>query len=107
MGRSFHNKFLRVNLTDGTIKVEQPGIAYLRRYMGGWNIVADILLREVPPRIDPLGPKNKMIFTAGVIAGLPLSGSSRNAVGANSPLTSGFAVGEVGGFWAAEFKRAG
>ncbi len=107
MGRSFHNKFLRVNLTDGSIKVEEPGIPYLRRYLGGWNVVADVLLREVPAGADPLGPQNKMVFTAGVAAGLPLSGAARSAVGAKSPLTGGFGVGEVGGFWAVELKRAG
>ncbi len=107
MGRSFHNKFLRVNLTDGTIKVEEPGIAYLRRYMGGWNVVLDVLLKEVPPGADPLGPQNKLVFAAGVLAGLPISGASRNAVGAKSPLNGGFGVGEVGAAFGAEMKRAG
>ena len=48
MSSSFHNKILRVNLTDGNIRVDEPGPVYLRRYMGGWNIIADVLLREVP-----------------------------------------------------------
>ncbi len=105
--RSFHNKILRVNLSDGSIKVDEPGQVYFRSYMGGWNIVADVLLKEVPQGADPLGPENKLVFAPGVITGLPISGASRNAVGAKSPLTGGFGVGEVGGFWGAEFKRAG
>jgi len=56
VAKSYHNKILRVNLTDRTIRVEEPGPIYLRRYMGGWNIIADALLREVPPGADPLGP---------------------------------------------------
>ncbi len=107
MSRSFHNKILRVNLSRGTIAVEEPDIAYLRRYMGGWNIIADVLLREVPAGADPLGPQNKLIFAPGVLTGLPFSGSSRNAVGAKSPLTGGFGTGDVGGHWPAEFKRSG
>ena len=55
MSRSFHNKIARVNLTEGSIRVEEPGLAYLRRYMGGWNFIADTLLREVPQGADPLG----------------------------------------------------
>ena len=42
-----------------------------------------------------------------MLTGLPFSGASRNAVGAKSPLTGGFGAAEVGGFWGAEFKRAG
>lgn len=107
MAGSFHNKILRVNLTDGTTRVEEPGAIYFRRYLGGWNIIADVLLREVPAGADPLGPENKLIFAPGVLTGLPLSGVSRNAVGAKSPLTGGFGAAEVGGNWGAQFKRAG
>ncbi len=107
MPRSFHNKILRVNLSDATIKVEEPGVAYLRRYMGGWNIIADVLLREVPAGADPLGPANKLVFAPGVVTGLPISGASRNAVGAKSPLTGGFGAGEAGAAFGAELKRAG
>ena len=55
MSRSFHNRILRVNLTEGTTHVEEPGVEYLRRYMGGWNIIADVLLREVPKARTPWG----------------------------------------------------
>ena len=44
MTRSFHNKILRVNLTEGTTSVEERGQVYLRRYMGGWNVVATVLV---------------------------------------------------------------
>jgi len=107
MSRSFFNKILRVDLTDGTVRVDQPGIAYFRRYVGGWNIIVDALLREVPPDADSLGPLNKLVFAPGILTGLALAGASRNAVGAKSPLTGGFGAAEVGGFWGAELKRAG
>ena len=107
MSRSFHNKILRVNLTKGTTQVDEPGVAYFRRYMGGWNIIADTLLREVPAGADPLGPDNKLIFAPGVLTGMAISGSSRNAVGGKSPLTGAFGATEVGGFWGADLKRAG
>ena len=44
MGQSFHNKILRVNLTEGKVTVEEPGVVYFRRYVGGWNIIADVLI---------------------------------------------------------------
>ncbi|MFH1086873.1 MAG: aldehyde ferredoxin oxidoreductase family protein, partial [Chloroflexota bacterium] len=91
----------------GTITVDEPGMAYFRRYMGGWNIIADVLLREVPKGADPLGPENKLVFAPGVVTGLALSGASRNAVGGKSPLTGAFGATEVGGNFGAQFKRAG
>jgi aldehyde:ferredoxin oxidoreductase len=107
MGVSFHNKILRVNLTDRTTSVESPGPVYFRRYMGGWNIIADVLLKEVPAGADPLGPENKLIFAPGVLTGLPISGAARNAVGAKSPLTGAFGAAEVGAYWGSHLKRAG
>ncbi len=107
MPNGYHDKILRVNLSNGRIIVERPGQVYFRRYLGGWNIIADVLLREVPPRADPLGPANKLIFAPGVVTGIPLSGSGRNAIGAKSPLTGAFGAAEVGEFWGAELKRAG
>jgi aldehyde:ferredoxin oxidoreductase len=107
MSRSFHNKILYVNLTNGEIAVREPGVLYLRRYMGGWNVIADTLLREVPTGADPLGAENVLIFAPGLLTGLPFSGASRSAIGAKSPLTGAFGAAEVGGNWGAQFKRAG
>ena len=107
MSRSFHNKILRVDLTEGKVTVDEPGAPYFRRYMGGWNIIADVLLKEVPQGADALGPENKLIFAPGVVTGLALSGASRNAVGGKSPLTGAFGATEVGGNFAAQLKRAG
>lgn len=107
MARSFHNKIVRVNLTEGKITVEEPGAVYFRRYMGGWNIIADVLIKEVPADADPLGPENKLIIAPGVLAGLPISGASRGAIGAKSPLTGAFGAAEAGGDFPAQFKRAG
>jgi len=75
--------------------------------MGGWNVIADTLLREVPPGADPLGPENVLVFAPGVLTGLAISGASRSAIGAKSPLTGGFGAAEVGGNWGAQLKRAG
>ena len=100
MARSFHNKILRVNLTDGSIKVDEPGSIYWRKYMGGWNIIANVLLKEVPQGADALGPQNKLVLAPGVLCGLAIAGASRSAVGAKSPITGGFGASEGGGNFA-------
>ncbi len=107
MSPVFHRKILRVDLTAGTVDVDVHDQAYYRRNMGGWNIILDTLLRDVPPGADPLGPENVLVFAPGVLTGLALSGASRNAIGAKSPLTGAFGASESGGFWGAELKRAG
>ena len=107
MARSYSGKVLRVDLAAGTIRIEERDNLFMRRYMGGWNIIAEVLLREVPAGAEPLGPQNRLVFAPGVLTGLPIAGASRNAIGAKSPLTGGFGASEVGGFWGAELKRAG
>src|SRR5438876_4059384 len=100
-------KVLRVALTAGTTSVEEMDEPTFKRHPGGRALIAHYLLTELPPGVDPLGPDNLLVFAMGVLTGTPLSGASRHAVGAKSPLTGGFGEAEVGGFWGAELKRAG
>jgi len=107
MSNGYTGKILRVDLSNRNIKEETHGDTFYRRYVGGWGIIGYHLLKELSPMIDPLGPENKLVFAAGPITGVPLPGNGRNAVGAKSPLTGGFGVGEAGGYWGAELKHAG
>ena len=107
MSKGYTGKILRIDLSNKNITEETHGDTFYRRYVGGWGMIGYHLLKELPPMIDPLGPENKLIFAAGPITGVPLPGNGRNAVGAKSPLTGGFGVGEAGGYWGAELKHAG
>ena len=78
-------KILRVDLSKGTTAVEEMDEATFRRHPGGRALIAHYLLTELPKGADPLGPENILIFAMGVLAGTPLSGASRHAVGAKSP----------------------
>ena len=103
----YTGKILRVNLSDRSISIERPDEKFYRRYFGGTALIGYYLLKELQPGIDPLGPDNKLIFSAGVITGIPCAGSGRSGVGAKSPLTNGWGDSQAGGFWGAELKRAG
>ncbi len=103
----YNGKILRVNLTSGTIHVEEPSEEFYQLYLGGRGFIIYTLLREVPAGIDPLGPENKLVFALGPMTGMPLSGCGRNSVGAKSPLAGVYGESEAGGFWGAELKRAG
>lgn len=103
----YTGKILRVNLSDNSISIDEHDDEFYRRYFGGTALIGYYLLKELKPGIDPLGPDNKLIFSAGVISGIPCSGSGRSGVGSKSPLTGGWGDSQGGGFWPAELKRAG
>ncbi len=107
MPYGYHGRILHVNLTDGTIEVEQPDESFYRTYMGGSALGLWYLLREVPPGTDPLGPQNLLVFSLSVVTGAPVHGQSRATANARSPLTGGAGDSQAGGFWPAECKFAG
>src|SRR4030067_3230712 len=103
----FNGKILRVDLTEGRLSTEPIDDMFCRKYLGGSGFIAYFLLKELKPGIHPLGPENKLIFALGPITGTTMIGSSRNSVGAKSPLGGNIALSEVGEYWGAELKRAG
>jgi aldehyde:ferredoxin oxidoreductase len=103
----YTGRILKVDLTTGTLEVEQPPEAFYRRYLGGNGFIGYYLLKEMPADVDPLGPDNLLVFAAGPITGVPIAGAGRSAVGGKSPLTGGYGESDVGGFFGAEMRRAG
>ena len=57
-----YGKVLRINLTDGKIKTEKLPEKDVKFFVGGKGLAINILYRELEPKIDPLGPKNKLVF---------------------------------------------
>ena len=89
------------------MRVEPPPEELYRLLVGGRALVAYLLLRDLPPRTDPLSPANRLIFAPGIMQGTNLPGSGRHGVGGKSPLTGALASSEAGGWWGHEFKRTG
>jgi aldehyde:ferredoxin oxidoreductase len=100
-------KLLHVDLTSQTTRVEEVPEITVRKYLGGGALAAHILLRELPPGVDPLGPGNVLVFMTSVINGLSLSGTNRYTAAAKSPLTGGYGESEAGGWWGPELRAAG
>jgi aldehyde:ferredoxin oxidoreductase len=100
-------KILHVDLSARTTRVEEIPEPLLRRYLGGGGLAAYLLLRDMPPGVDPLGPDNVLVFTTSIINGLSLSGTNRYTAAAKSPLTGGYGESEAGGWWAPELRAAG
>ncbi len=102
-----HGKILHVNLTTGVSETETPDVEIYRKLVGGRALVSYLLLRDLSPGTDPLGPDNLLIFAPGVLQGTGLPGSGRHGLGAKSPLTGALASSEAGGWFGHELKRAG
>ena len=98
-------KLIRVNMSDKTIRVEDVPQEYAG--LGGRGLTSIMVNAEVPPRCDPLGPENKLIFAPGFLSGTTLPNTSRLSIGAKSPLTGGIKESNVGGTMAAALGRLG
>src|SRR5215207_2805049 len=100
-------KLLRVNLTDGTSRVEDIPGEWLREYIGGRGVADRYLWEEMDPRTDPYAPDNKLIFATGPLTGTPVSCGARYMVVTKGPLTGAITTSNSGGHWGPELKFAG
>jgi aldehyde:ferredoxin oxidoreductase len=98
-------KLIRVNMNERTVKAENVPQQYMG--LGGRGLTSIMINTEVPPKCDPLGHQNKLIFAPGFLSGTPLVNSSRLSIGAKSPLTRTIKESNVGGTVAAALGRLG
>ena len=103
----YNGKILRADLATGQMKTEEYGEDFYRTYFGGRGFNAYVQMKEVPAKIDPLSPENKLTVSLGPLTGIPASGGGRSSIGAKNPQTGGYGEGDVGGFMGAELKHAG
>jgi len=107
MPHGYNGKILHVDLTNGKFRVEEPGEAFYRKYMGGSALAMHYLLKEMRPGADPLSPENILVLALSVLTGAAISGQSRMTAAAKSPLTGAIGDSQGGGFFPAELKFAG
>ncbi|HLN64418.1 MAG TPA: aldehyde ferredoxin oxidoreductase N-terminal domain-containing protein [Symbiobacteriaceae bacterium] len=89
------DRILRIDMTDRSWRAEPLPDAYC--YLGGRSLTSRMVIDEVDPLCDPLGPNNKLILAPGLLSGTVLSSSSRVSAGAKSPLTGGIKESNAGG----------
>jgi aldehyde:ferredoxin oxidoreductase len=103
----YAGKILHVDLTAGSLEIEEPPEELYRTYMGGSALGLYYLLKNTPAGADPYGPENTLAFMLSGITGAPIAGQSRATVVGKSPITGGVGDSQAGGFWPAELKFAG
>jgi len=88
-------KTWRINVEDQSLIIETVNES--RDQLGGRGLSAQILLDEVPPFCDPLGPFNKLVYAPGLLVGHMISSCDRISIGSKSPLTMGIKESNAGG----------
>jgi aldehyde:ferredoxin oxidoreductase len=88
-------KIVRVNMKEAVIKYEPVPQEY--EQLGGRALIAKLLLNEIQPACDALGPHNKLIFAPGLLGGAMVATAGRLSVGGKSPLTGGIKEANAGG----------
>jgi len=105
---TYWNKFLRVNLTKGTVSTESMPEDVLKNWLGGRGLGVYLMLKEVNPKVDPLSPDNKALVLAGPltgVAGAPEPGRWVSVT--KSPLTNTVHDSHSGGKFGPELRFAG
>jgi aldehyde:ferredoxin oxidoreductase len=92
---SLNPQVWRANVRAQTVTREPVPESWDR--LGGRGLLARIMLDEVEPTCEPLGPKNKLIFAPGLLVGHMISSTDRISVGGKSPLTGGIKEANAGG----------
>jgi aldehyde:ferredoxin oxidoreductase len=103
----FCGRLLHVDLGSGRSTYHDLDEPELRACLGGIGLGASLLHTFAPPRVDPLGPDNPLIFTSAPLVGTGLTTTAKFAVVTKSPLTNFIADSLSSSGFALELKRLG
>ncbi len=103
----YAGKILRINLADGTVHVSPTEKRLVKEFVGGRGFNSKRVFQEIPKKIVPLSPENKLMFATGPLVGTAFPLGARFNVSAKSPLTGILGDSNAGGHFAAEMKFAG
>ena len=95
----------RVNMSDLSVRVEEPGEHYLG--LGGRGLTSALVAREVPPHCHPLSAVNKLVIAPGLLTGTGAPCAGRLSAGAKSPLTGTIKEANSGGLAAIDLSICG
>ncbi|MGQ9859371.1 MAG: aldehyde ferredoxin oxidoreductase family protein [Thermodesulfobacteriota bacterium] len=96
-----------VDLSRGTVDILPIPMELRQRFLGGRGIDMYLLYNLVGPGVDPLGPENVFLVSAGLLTGTPAPAAARTHVGGKSPLTGLIGSSNMGGFFGPELRFAG
>ncbi|MHA1910203.1 MAG: aldehyde ferredoxin oxidoreductase family protein [Candidatus Kariarchaeaceae archaeon] len=103
----WHNKLLRVDLSEQKYSVEPLHERIINEFIGGKGLGIFYLFHELNVSADPLDPSNMLILATGPIQGVGYQAYGRHCWVTRSPLSGIWLDTHVGGFFGTELKKAG
>ncbi len=103
----YAGRILDVDLAARTWRLYPVPELTFEQFLGGKALAARILWDEIEPGIDPLSPKNVMVFTTGPLTGSGAPAASRFNCSSKNVLTGGIISSNCGGDFGLYLKRAG
>ncbi|MEM0150648.1 MAG: aldehyde ferredoxin oxidoreductase C-terminal domain-containing protein [Thermoplasmata archaeon] len=103
----YHNKILRIDLTNEKIVSESIGDDILKKFVGGTGLGAKYLYEEVLPGTSWDSPENRIIIALGPLSGSIVGGTGSIAIVTKGPMTDGAVDTQANGFMGAFLKFAG
>jgi aldehyde:ferredoxin oxidoreductase len=104
---SFLGQIIDVDLSTGVFKFSAFSDTRAQEYLGGRGINVKYIYDNIPPGIDPLGPKNILVFSCGLLTGTAAPASSRMHINAISPLTGLLGSSNAGGGFGPQLRACG
>lgn len=100
-------KILELDLTGGGHRRLDIVRQAQEDYLGGRGINTWLAHQYLGPEVEPLGPDNVLLISAGLMTGTAAPASSRIHLTARSPLTGLVGSSNMGGFFGASLRAAG
>ena len=104
---ALNKKIAYINLTQGKVEVKPIPVKMRKLFLGGRGLDMYLMYNHIEPGIDPLGPDNVVLISAGILVGTLASASARTHIAGKSPLTGFVGSANMGGFFAPEMRWAG
>ena len=104
---ALNRKIAYIDLSTGKIETNPIPLEIRKKFLGGRGLDAYLLYNHTEKGIDPMGPKNVLMVSAGILGATLASASARTHIMAKSPLTELLGSSNMGGFFAPELRWAG
>jgi len=105
--KGLNNRILEVNLDYEKFTEIPLSEELLLDYLGGRGLGVKLLSEKLPKNINPLNPKNLLIFSSGPFGGTTVPTNGRFSLVTKSPLTNGIFYSNSGGTFGVTMKRCG
>jgi len=107
MGGNDILKVIKVNLSDGSTEERTIDNKMMEDFIGGRGLGIRLLYEENPPKVDPLGEENRLIFIVGPYTATSGSFTAFYNVTTKSPLTGTCSAAHSGGHFSPMLRKAG